>query len=185
MAEPTPASGPIVCAGLTVSEEGAPSLASLRYFARDGEFARVLGEATGLALPEPLKVNARGDWILAWRSPTETVCLAGADERFAGLCARLAGAAGGCVVDLSGALEMLRLEGARVSDLLCRLGGTASVPLAGEARRSRLADVPVFALCVREGETLLLVDRAYAPHLLDWIRETVLDFIAPGPAAGS
>jgi hypothetical protein len=39
--------------------------------------------------------------------------------------------------------------------------------------------VPVLALSVREGETLLLVDRGYLPHLLAWIRETFLDVDAP------
>jgi hypothetical protein len=39
-----------------------------------------------------------------------------------------------------------------------------------------MADVPVLALSVRAGETLLIVDRAYLPHLLAWIRETMLDF---------
>jgi len=54
---------------------------------------------------------------------------------------------------------------------------TASAP--GEARRSRLADVPVLALAVRAGETLLVVDRGYAAHLMAWIRETLLDFPDP------
>jgi hypothetical protein len=34
----------------------------------------------------------------------------------------------------------------------------------------------VLALCVRAGETLLVVDRAYTEHLMGWIRETLLDF---------
>jgi hypothetical protein len=41
-----------------------------------------------------------------------------------------------------------------------------------------MADVPVLALSVRTGETLLVVDRAYAGHLVGWIRETLLDFDA-------
>ena len=75
-------------------------------------------------------------------------------------------------------LRQLRVTANSIADLLCRLGGTASVPRAGEARRSRVADVPVLALSVRAGETLLAVDRAYLPHLLAWIRETLLDFEA-------
>ena len=98
--------------------------------------------------------------------------------RLAELTERLASATDGCVVDLSGATRIVRLTGLRIADLLCRLGGTASVPAPGEARRSRLADVPVLALSLRPGETLLAVDRAYLPHLLTWIRETLLDFEA-------
>jgi hypothetical protein len=80
------------------------------------------------------------------------------------------------MVELMGGLRIVRLTGPRIADLLCRLGGTASVPAPGESRRSRMADVPVLALSVRAGETLLLLDRAYLPHLLAWIRETMLDF---------
>jgi hypothetical protein len=81
-------------------------------------------------------------------------------------------------VDLSGGVRIVRLTGNRIADLLCRLGGAASVPAPGEARRSRLADVAVLALSINPGETLLAVDRAYLPHLLAWIRETLLDFEA-------
>jgi hypothetical protein len=38
--------------------------------------------------------------------------------------------------------------------------------------------VAVLALSVRELETLLVVDRAHLPHVLAWIRETLLDFAA-------
>ena len=82
------------------------------------------------------------------------------------------------MVELTGGVRIVRLTGLRIAELLCRLGGTPSVSAPGEARRSRLADVPVLALSLRAGETLLLVDRAYLPHLLAWIRETLLDFDA-------
>ena len=80
------------------------------------------------------------------------------------------------MVELTGGLRIVRLTGLRIADLLSRLGGTASVPAPGEARRSRLADVPVLAISLRAGETLLVIDRVYLPHLLAWIRETLLDF---------
>jgi hypothetical protein len=82
------------------------------------------------------------------------------------------------MVELSGGVRIVRLTGHHIADLLCRLGGTASVPAPGEARPCRLADVPVLALSVRAGEALLAVDRGYLPHLLGWIRETLLDFDA-------
>ena len=155
-------------------------VATLRYFDRPGPFADAVRSALGAALPEPLAARERveGRLILAWRSPTETLCVTRNAARLAELAARLADAADGCLIDLSGGVRIVRLTGLRIADLLCRLGGTASVPRAGEARRSRLADVPVLALSVRAGETLLAVDRAYLPHLLAWIRETLLDFEA-------
>ncbi len=92
------------------------------------------------------------------------------------LAARLAEVPGGQVVDLRGGLTALRLEGARAGEFLSRLGGFGTVPQPGEARRGRLADVPVLALSLRPGEIQLVVDRAYAAHLLDWVRGTLEDF---------
>jgi hypothetical protein len=165
---------------LVACVEEAMHVATLRYFDRAGPFVEAVRSAVSAALPEPLAARElmEGHLILAWRSPTETLCVTRNPARLAELAARLADAAGGCLIDLSGGVRIVRLTGLRIADLLCRLGGTASVPRAGEARRSRLADVPVLALSVRAGETLLAVDRAYLPHLLAWIRETLLDFEA-------
>lgn len=178
MGEPSDWMAPIEGAGLAVRVEEGMQVATLRYFEAGGAFAATVREATGAALPRPLEAveSADGQLTLAWRSPTETLLLTPSAERLAQLEARLASASDGCLVDLSGGFKVLRVMGERVAELLCRLGGTASVPRPGEARRSRLADVPVVALSVRPGETLLLVDRAYAEHLTGWIRETLLDF---------
>ncbi len=155
-------------------------VATLRYFARRGEFADAVQSATGATLPGVLEAREVGEppLILAWRSPTETLCVTRSAARLSSLGAQLAGAADGCLVELSGGVRIVRLTGLRIADLLCRLGGTASVPSPEEARCSRLADVPVLALSVRAGETLLAVDRGYLPHLWAWICETLLDFEA-------
>ena len=153
-------------------------VAALRYFVGDGAFAAAVRELTGLALPQVLQAacTADGQLLLAWRSPTETLCLTDSKARLSDLEAKLTGAADGCLVNLSGGLQVLRVTGERIPDLLSRLGGTASIPRPGEARRSRMADVPVLALSLRAPETLLVVDRAYTEHLMGWIRETLLDF---------
>jgi heterotetrameric sarcosine oxidase gamma subunit len=165
-------------AGLSVRVEEALQVATLRYFAPDGEFAEAVHEVAGLALPRTQQAltASDGQLILAWRSPTETLCLAGDPARLVQIAARLAGLADGCLVSLSGGLKIVRVSGARSRELLCRLGGTGSIPRPGEARRSRMADVPVVALSLTAGETLLVVDRAYTEHLMGWIRETLLDF---------
>jgi Sarcosine oxidase, gamma subunit family len=162
----------------SVSVDNWLQVAALRYFEGAGEFAAAVKTSTGLALPGPLEAVAAdgGEVILAWRSPTETCCLTGSAARLSRLATQLARAADGCLVDLSGGLKVVRVAGERIPDLLCRLGGSACVPQNGEARRGRLADVPVLALSARAGETLLVVDRAYLPHVLGWIRETLLDF---------
>lgn len=163
------------CRGLRVQLRWPVPVAALRYFLPAGNFAsRLL--ATGLALPETGQALERRGLIFAWRSPTETVCLAPAVQSLTDLGPSLGGAVDGCLVDLTGALALVQLSGERIADLVCRLGGSASLPLPGEARRSRMADVPVLALCVREGEVALLVERAFGEHLLGWMRATVQDF---------
>ena len=129
-----------------------------------------------MPLPAALEARDEAQLILAWRSPTETLCVTRSATRLAELGARLAACAEGCMVELTGGLRIVRLTGLGIAELLCRLGGTASVPAPGEARRSRMADVPVLAISLRAGETLLVVDRVYLAHLLGWIRETLLDF---------
>ena len=70
----------------------------------------------------------------------------------------------------------MRVQGVRTRDLLLRIGNEASVPTPGESRISRIAELPVVSLSVKPGETLLLLDRVYAEHLLNWIRVTLADF---------
>ena len=171
-----PASSRLTSAELVACVEETMQVATLRYFTRDGSFADAVRAATGMPLPAVLEAREQAQLILAWRSPTETLCVTRSAPRLSELAARLADAADGCMVELMGGLRIVRLTGRRIADLLCRLGGTASVPAPGESRRSRMADVPVLALSVRAGETLLILDRAYLPHLLAWIRETMLDF---------
>ena len=163
---------------LALRIERALQPATLRYFERHGGFARAVEATAGLALPQSQQCARAADGLLlAWRSPTETLCLAREGAQLARLAARLADSSEGCLIDLKGALRVVGVRGARVAELLCRLGSTASVPAPGEARRSRVADVPVLAVRAGEDdETLLIVDRLLAPHLLAWIRETVADF---------
>lgn len=170
----------IASTGLVACVEERMAIGTLRYLDRHGTFAQTLQSLTGAAVPEPLAAQelAGAQLILAWRSPSETLCLSRSAAALTELTDRLGVAPDGCALDLTGGIRVVRLTGARITDLLCRLGGATSVPAPGEARRSRLADVPVLAVSVRDGETLLAVDRAYLPHLLAWIRATLLDFEA-------
>jgi hypothetical protein len=166
---------PFWCRGLRVQPKWPVPVAALRYFSPAGDFAGRL-RATGRALPATGQAREERGLILAWRSPTETVCLAPELQSLTDLGLNLGGAADGCLVDLTGAFAVVHLSGERIADLVCRLGGSASLPPPGEARRSRMADVPVLALCVQEGEVSLLVERGFGEHLLGWIRATLLDF---------
>ena len=157
-------------------------VASLRYFDAEGSFAAAVAAATGAPLPAPLRATVvqatpadAAGLVLAWLRPTETLALCEQAAPLALLTERLAEAAGGHVVDLTGGLKAFRGRGTRVAELLSRLGSSVP-PALGEAWRGRLADVVVLAVRVRADETLLVVDRAYAEHLKGWIEATLADW---------
>jgi heterotetrameric sarcosine oxidase gamma subunit len=173
--------------GLSVTIEQGLQIASLRYFDAAGGFAATVRETIGRPLPEPLQVSkadgatSDADIMLAWRSPTETLLLGKDGAAFAQLERRLASAQDGCMVDQTGGIRVLRLQGRRAGDLLLRLGAATAIPGLGEARSGRLAELHVLTACVRAGQYLLLVERVYAKHLLDWIGATAADFDAAHP----
>jgi Sarcosine oxidase, gamma subunit family len=166
--------GPLEIDGLRVEPVRAVPAAALRYLTRAGGFAAALS-AAGLSLPECGRALGVQDLTLAWRSPSETLCLAATSERLAQLNARLGEHTDGCLIELTGALDVVGLSGPRVAQLLVRLGSTASLPGKGEARRSRMADVPVLALALETARVQLVLERTYSEHLLAWITATLSD----------
>jgi sarcosine oxidase gamma subunit len=170
--------------GLTVRWDHGLAIASLRYFDPAGSFATAVREMLGGPLPEPLRAGRAGragsELVLAWRSPTETLLVTADAGWLAAVSAFAAGRSDGCLIDQTGGILSLVLTGARVPDLLLRLGSTDAIPALGEARTSRLAELAVMSLCTRPGEILLLVERVYVRHLIGWIRETVADFKETG-----
>jgi sarcosine oxidase gamma subunit len=151
---------------LAVDGIRAMQVASLRYFDPAGSFGALVQNVTSSPLPQTLRadtVSIGGDatFILAWRSPTETLLLSTDQEAFADLKERLAGATDGCMVDQTGGLCAVRVRGAKAGDLLLRLGSSASIPGVGEARSSRLADLAVLALCIQHGTLILLIERVH------------------------
>ena len=165
---------------LTVDGIRAMQIASLRYFDPAGSFSAAVQNVIGRPLPQALRADSAtigGDakFILAWRSPTETLLLSTDQRALVDLKERLAGETDGCMVDQTGGLCAVRVCGGRAGDLLLRLGAAASIPGVGEARSSRLADLPVLALCVQPGTLILLVERVYLQHFLGWIAATAAD----------
>jgi sarcosine oxidase gamma subunit len=176
--------------GLTVDGIRGMCVASLRYFDPAGHFADVVKDLIGRPLPQPLRADSAtldstalgsttlgGDakFILAWRSPTETLLLSADRGAFASLEDSLANVPDGCMVDQTGGLCAVRVSGSRAEDMLRRLGSSASIPAVGEARSSRLADLQVLTLCVQPGTLILLVERVYLAHLLGWMSTTAAD----------
>jgi sarcosine oxidase gamma subunit len=164
---------------LSVRIEPAYHVASLRYFDRAGPFTAAASEGLGCKMPEPLGAarmeHEGGHSILAWRSPSETLFLCSAAEAFSKLEHRLAEAADGCLVNQCGGIRVVRVSGAEARGLLLRLGAATALPHLGEARTGRLAELSVLTLSVAPDEYLLLVERVYMHHLLDWIQATAAD----------
>lgn len=163
----------IAVPGLYVTLDRQSQLASLRYFDGAGGFAAVVREVTGIELPgvgQAVVVPGPAECVLAWRSPTEAVLIADGCDIIEKLKVRAAAVSDGCVVEQTGGIGMLRLCGERVPGLLHGIGGNASMPRLGESRVSRIAELPVLALQVRQEEILLLAERPYTTHLLGWIR---------------
>jgi sarcosine oxidase gamma subunit len=175
------ADGIIEAAGLAISLERTVSAASLRYLDSAGDYAIAAQQVLGLSLPAALQAvttssaAGRGECILAWRNPTETLLLSTHAADFAQIMAQLIDAPDGCAVDQTGGLWALRIRGARVGELLMRLGSDRLIPPPGAVRSGRIAEILVLALSVRAGETLLVFDRLHAEHLLGWIGATAGD----------
>jgi sarcosine oxidase gamma subunit len=171
--------------GLVVELRRDLRIGSLRYFDAAGPLDAALHDVLGGPLPPPLKATchpnpiAREAIILAWRSPTETLLLTQSADAFEAAASTVAEhAAAGCFVEQTGGLAVWDASGGRAADLLRRLGSTASVPALGEARVSRVAELPVLTLCVREAQLMMLVERVYSDHLIAWIGETAADLSA-------
>lgn len=181
MADSTPAVRRWSVPGLEV-EDLRMQVASLRYFKAEGAFAGAFAAATGTALP-PTRTAVRASLpaaeveplVFSWMRPTETLALTAGVAALKELTARLANAEGGQLVLLSGGLHLLKLGGARVAELVGRLGSAGATRL-NEVRRVRLADIPALLLSVQDGEVLLAVDRAYAAHLCEWLDVTLRDW---------
>jgi hypothetical protein len=156
-------------------------VASLRYFDRDA-FSRSVQERLGMPLPGVCSalcapnLSDLDTTVLAWRSPTEALLLCNDPAVVLQLQVHLDSGNDGCVVDQTGGLLVLRLKGTRVAELFARIGGHGTLPDLGQAKRSRLAEVPVLAIQVQLGEILLVVERVYAEHLMNWTQVHALDF---------
>jgi sarcosine oxidase gamma subunit len=154
-------------------------IASLRYFDSAGDFSGIARQVLGSALPQAGQaVRARAAELLEfllWRSPTETWLVSSDGALIGALSTALAAARDGCMVDQTGGICVFRLQGPRATDLLLRLGSTTAIPATGEARTGRVAELTVTALSIQAGQTLLLVERVYADHLMAWMRETAAD----------
>jgi hypothetical protein len=172
---------PVEAPGVRVSLDQGMHVASLRYFDPSGAFPRTVQASIGTQLPDRLcatyvsRRTGAEKAVLAWCSPTETLLVCDEAALIAQLLVDVATLNDGCVVDQTGGTWVLRATGEGVADLFARMGGQATLPASGAARRGRLADIPVLALQVQPGEILLIVERLYVEHMMGWIRASAAD----------
>ena len=176
------ATAPIEAGGLAVGMELDYQIASLRYFNSAGAFAAGVREIIGQTLAQPLRAHTgeaaskRAPFVLFWRSPTENLFLTRDAVLFAELQKRLAAEVDGCMVEQTGGIRVLRVTGPKARDLLLRLGAATAIPAeVGGARTGRMAELPVLTASIEAGEYLLLVERVYVSHLLEWMGATAAD----------
>jgi heterotetrameric sarcosine oxidase gamma subunit len=168
---------PVRAAGFDVALYDAIHVASLRYFALDGEFGAAVLTTLGVALPATgrLARTADGKQLLAWIRPGEALLLTADADPGCRLESAVKTLDDGCIVDLTGGACVIRIVSPDSEKLLAQLGGLDIVPAAGEVRVGRVAEVRAVAVGIGDVETWLIVERAYMPHLMDWIRVSVLD----------
>lgn len=144
---------------------------TLRHLAGDTS-ARAAVQDQGLPWCEaPGELTGSGPW-LAWRSPRETLALGFDATLLPALLQALApGRSESAVaVDLSQALAVFELQGARIDEWLAHLVDASSIPRqAGRAARCRMMDVAVFLLRLDANRLLLLVDRPVAAYVENWL----------------
>jgi heterotetrameric sarcosine oxidase gamma subunit len=175
--------------GVRIELEPRFHAASLRYFERDCAFTHMVQSVTGLSLPNNLRAthrqasNGADDaqiiTLLAWRSPSETTVVTSDEVLLNTLQTSAAEFSDGCVVDQRGGILVFRAQGIGVPTLVAKTAGHGAMPAIGESRRTRLAEVAVLIVKLRAEETLLIVDRMYAPHMMASIRVNAADLDAP------
>jgi sarcosine oxidase gamma subunit len=175
--------------GVTIELEPRFHAASLRYFERDGAFTQMVQTVTGLSLPNKLSAthshapngadDAQINTVLAWRSPRETTLLTTDEVVLKSLQTSAAEFSDGCVVDQRGGILVFRARGTGVPTLVAKTAGRGAMPAIGESRRTRLAEIAVWSVKVQAEETLLIVDRMYAPHMMASIRVNTADLDVP------
>jgi len=157
--------------------------ASLRYFERDSAFTAMVSAVTGLSVPNDLGAVCAGGAdrlvLLAWRSPTDTLLLTGDAGLLDSLQTAAAALTDGCLVDQRGGLLVMRARGESVAALVARNAGHGAMPAIGESRRTRFADVAMLIVKVQPEETLFVIDRIYAPHVMASIRVSAADLEHP------
>lgn len=170
---------PIEGPGITVAADSGMTVTSLRYFMPNGPFATVARRYLGVDLPlEPnaIAIADRPATVLTWRRPGECLLISPDSGIIDGIMKASGRLADGRAINLTDGTCVLRIRGSRSAELFSRIGGHDSMPPARSSRASRVAELPVILIRAQSDDMLLLVDRVYVEHLMQWLRASVADF---------
>ena len=131
----------------------------------------------GVEVPAPLTARFEGEKGAVWMSPDELLLFTAydqAEDLVEGLEAALSGAHH-MAIDVSDARTVLRLEGAKVAEVLAKGAPVDLSPGAfpvGMARRSHIGGIAVAFWRRTEEEWEIVCLRSFARHLFDWLAQT-------------
>lgn len=163
---------------ITVAD-AAMTVASLRYFMPNGAFATAVRRHLGVGLPidsNSIAITGRPTTLLVWRRPGECLLISPESGIFDELVTASGGLSDGRAIDLTDGTCVLRIGGRRSAELLSRISCHGSIPPAGSARATLVAELPVVLISALSDDILLLIDRLYVEHLMRWIRVSIADF---------
>lgn len=144
---------------------------TVRHFSGDTT-ARSAVRELGLDPPdEPGRLTGRDPW-LAWRSPQETLALGLVHDRLQRLLESLApGRSESAVaVDLTEALGVIELYGARLDEWLAHLVDAMSIPRReAQCTRARMAEAAVLLLRLANDRVWMVHERPLRSYVEDWL----------------
>ncbi len=165
--------------GLTIRLHEPPCQALVSSVGDSDGFDGAARAALGFVLPqEPNRIAGEGT-IALWLAPGRWLVVAD-DPRTSGLAAQLGAALvahGGFVSDVTQGLAVFHVAGPRAHDLLamgCALEAAALAP--GRCAQSNFAGMRTLIYQHTDGYRLS-VDRVFARHMAQWLREAATAFV--------
>ncbi len=168
-----------------VSDAGPSGMVTLRGNLADAKLKKAVKSATGVAVPDIRKAGFAGDSGVCWMSPDELLIhcpYADAGDMVATLSKALAGTHH-LVANVSDARTQLRVEGARVREVLAKLTPADVSPAAfapGNFRRTRLAQIPAAFWMRDETSFEIVCFRSVARYAFDILKAAA----TPGSEVG-
>lgn len=174
MSSPVSALGGTIYTGFVeISDAGLQGMITLRGDLASAAMKKAVKAATGTAIPAPRRIVGKEDRAAAWLSPDELLLLLPHAEAAATVAA-LGKALEGhhhLAADVSDARAMLRIRGARATEVLMKLCPVDFRALArDEVRRTRAAQVAAAFWQTDPAAITLVTFRSSARYLMDLLQ---------------